>query len=124
MKKLLLCIIFLFVTIISSGQSGKNNFLQKPEFPGGVEAMSIWLSEHIRYPERALRSSITGTVRVSFVVNKDGSISNVDIPRPNSFQLDEEAKRVVSSMPKWKPARYKGKAIPYAYVVPIRFMLQ
>ena len=86
--------------------------------------MSRWLSEHIRYPERAINARREGTVRVIFLVDEDGSISNVDVPRPISFQLDEEAKRVVSSMPKWKPARYKGKAIPYAYVMPIRFMLQ
>lgn len=97
---------------------------QMPEFEGGEAAMSKWISEHIKYPERATRDNKEGTVRVKFVVNEDGSISQADVARPIGSGLDEEAKRVVTSMPKWKPGRTNGKAVKVYFMLPIRFVLQ
>lgn len=97
---------------------------QMPEFPGGEAALYKWLGDHIQYPERAMNQSQQGTVRVKFVVNEDGSISNVEVARPLGFGLDEEAKRVVSSMPKWSPGKNNGKPVKVYYQVPIKFVLQ
>lgn len=97
---------------------------QMPEFPGGEAALNKYLQDHINYPEKATAASQQGTVRVKFVVNEDGSISNVEVQRPLGFGMDEEAKRVVSGMPRWTPGKNNGKAVKVYFQVPIRFVLQ
>lgn len=94
-----------------------------PEFPGGASAMAKWMSENINYPESAANNGIQGRVYCSFTVEKDGSISNVQVIRSVDPALDEEAKRVLMNMPKFTPGRYKGKVVRVKYSVPVSFIL-
>ncbi|GAA4455941.1 TonB family protein [Rurimicrobium arvi] len=97
---------------------------QMPEFPGGEDALYKFLQDNVQYPPKATNAGKEGTVSVKFVVNEDGSISNVEVARPIGFDMDEEAIRVVKKMPKWKPGKQNGKAVKVYYRVPIRFVLQ
>jgi periplasmic protein TonB len=97
---------------------------QMPEFPGGEAALYKYLADNVRYPERATNAGAQGTVRVKFVVNEDGRISMVDVARPIGNGMDEEAKRVVQSMPPWKPGKNNGKPVKVYFQVPIKFVLQ
>lgn len=95
-----------------------------PEFPnGGMTALMKYLSDNIRYPEAAHKAGIQGRVTVQFVVGKDGSIGNVSILRGVNADLDAEAIRVISSMPKWKPGTQKGEPVKVKYTVPVMFRL-
>jgi protein TonB len=97
---------------------------EKPEFPGGDAALMNFLSQNIKYPPVAADNGIKGKVTVSFVVNKDGSISDARILRSVDQALDKEAIRVVNSMPKWKPGKQSGKPVRVSFSVPINFVLQ
>jgi periplasmic protein TonB len=97
---------------------------QVPEFPGGEKALYKYLQDHLVYPEKASSQNQSGTVRVRFVVNLDGSIVNVEVARGVGYGMDEEAKRVVASMPHWKPAMNNGKPVRCQFQVPITFSLQ
>lgn len=95
-----------------------------PEFPnGGMGELMKYLSDNIRYPEAAHKAGIQGRVTVQFVVGKDGSIGNVSILRGVNADLDAEAIRVISSMPKWKPGTQKGEPVKVKYTVPVMFRL-
>ena len=96
---------------------------QQPEFQGGYEAMMNFLKKNIRYPASARRMGVDGTVYVSFVVSKDGSISEVKVIRGLSADLDQEAVRVVSMMPRWRPGKQNGKPVFVRFVLPIKFKL-
>ena len=96
---------------------------QQPEFEGGYEAMSRFISKNLRYPASARRMGIDGTVYVQFVVAKDGSISEVKTIRGISADCDKEAERVVNMMPNWKPGKQNGKAVFVRFVLPIKFRL-
>ena len=96
----------------------------EPEFPGGAEQLSEYLYRHLDYPAEAQESGIEGRVLVSFVVNKDGSLSDVKVRRSVDPSLDREAVRVVSGMPKWTPGRLKdGQTVRVRYTLPITFRL-
>ena len=97
---------------------------QQPAFPGGQGALLSWLSQNIHYPAVAEENGIQGRVVVSFVVEKDGSISNVQVVRGVDPSLDKEATRVVKSMPKWTPGKQNGQAVRVKYNVPVTFKLQ
>lgn len=97
---------------------------QPPEYPDGMEAFYKYLAENIQYPEQAKADGIQGRVLVRFVVMNDGSIVNVEVERGIGNGCDEEAVRVVKSMPKWKPAISDGKAVNVQYALPITFKLQ
>ncbi len=97
---------------------------EQPSFPGGDEARIRFLSENIKYPESAKEISIQGRVYVTFVVETDGSISNITILRGIGGGCDEEAVRVVSMMPRWEPGRQRGKAVRVQFNLPIKFTLQ
>ncbi len=94
-----------------------------PTFPGGSKARLSYLSQNIRYPEIARKEGIQGRVYVTFVIEKDGSVDNVRILRGIGFGCDEEAVRVVSSMPKWNPGKQRGQAVRVQFNLPIRFYL-
>jgi periplasmic protein TonB len=95
----------------------------KPEFPGGDAALLNFLGKNTKYPEMAVEAGIKGTVYVSFVIEKDGSVAGVSVMRPVDKLLDDEALRVVKSMPKWKPGKQRGKPVRVSYHVPIKFTL-
>jgi len=95
-----------------------------PEFPGGMGALMKYLAENIKYPSLAKESGIQGRVFINFVVEPDGSISNVKVLRGIGGGCDEEAVRVVKSMPKWKPGKQRGKPVRVSYNLPVKFTLQ
>ena len=96
---------------------------EAPQFPGGMAGMMQYLSSNIRYPEDAREAGTQGRVIVSFVVEKDGSISNAKVAKPTYSSLDEEALRVISAMPKWMPGKQNGEAVRVKYSVPVSFRL-
>ena len=107
--------------------SGKKPFdvvEQMPQFPGGPAALLEFMSKSIKYPEEAFKNGIQGRVIVTFVVNKDGSISDANVVKSVDPQLDEEALRVAYSMPNWIPGRQNGEPVAVKYTVPITFKLQ
>lgn len=97
---------------------------EMPEFPGGENALRLYIAKSIKYPVIAQENGIQGKVYVSFVVDKDGGISDAKIVRNVDSSLDKEALRVINSLPKWKPGKQRGKPVRVAYTVPISFVLQ
>lgn len=95
-----------------------------PEFPGGELALRKFIAGAIKYPQAAVANGIQGKVYVNFVVEKDGSIGRMKIARGVDPSLDQEALRVVGSLPKWEPGRQKGVPVAVSYTVPIAFVLQ
>lgn len=96
---------------------------QEPEFPGGVRALKEYLSKSIHYPAFEAENGIQGRVTLSFVVERDGSITDIIEMRSPSEGLTREARRVVQSMPKWKPGKQRGKAVRVKYMLPVTFRL-
>ena len=95
-----------------------------PEFPdGGMPGLMNFLSNNIKYPVNAQKRGVQGRVSVQFIVNADGSISDVGIIRAVDPDLDGEAVRVISTMPKWKPGTQRGKPVRVKYTVPVMFRL-
>ncbi len=94
-----------------------------PSFPGGMGALMQYLAENIGYPSLAKKSGIQGRVFVNFVVEPDGSITNVKVLRGIGGGCDEEAVRVVEKMPKWSPGKQKGKPVRVSYNLPVKFTL-
>jgi len=98
---------------------------QPPTFPGGEEALNKYLNKNIRYPRVAQENGISGTVFVQFVVDSDGNIKDVKtVGAAKGGGLEEEAIRVVKSMPKWKPGKQNGRQVSVQFNLPIRFTLQ
>lgn len=94
-----------------------------PSFPGGNNAFKQYLNDNLKYPRAAIEAQIEGTVYVEFVVEKDGSLSDVHISRGKSPLLDQEALRVIKAMPKWIPGKKGNKAVRVRLCVPIKFAL-
>lgn len=94
-----------------------------PEFPGGMTEFMKWLTKNLKYPESARRQNQQGTVVVSFIVNTDGSTSEIKVVRPRHPDLDREAVRVVRMMPKWKPGEDHGKVCRTMISIPIVFKI-
>lgn len=97
---------------------------EMPEFPGGKSALMQFIANSVKYPEIALQSNIQGRVYVKFVVSKTGEVEDVVLLRGIHSALDNEAIRVVKSMPTWKPGRQLDKAVNVSYTVPINFSLR
>jgi len=97
---------------------------QMPSFPGGNGALLEYLATHVKYPVVAQENGVQGRVIVSFVVERDGSITDVRVVRSVDPSLDREAARVVSSMPRWTPGKQNGSAVRVKYNVPVMFKLQ
>ena len=97
---------------------------QMPEFPGGEAELLHYISKNIRYPQDAKEKGIQGRVFVGFVIEKDGSVSNIRNLRGVDSELDAEAMRVVESMPKWKPGMHRGEPVRVSYQIPIWFKLE
>ncbi len=96
---------------------------ENAQFPGGDEACYKWLSEHIKYPSICQEQGVQGRVVVAFVVNRDGSIVDIKTVRTPDPNLAKEAERVVSEMPKWKPARQGNKTVRSRFNLPVMFRL-
>jgi TonB family protein len=107
--------------------SGEDVFVvveDSPQFPGGTQAMMQFLSENFRYPKEVVESAIQGRVICSFVIMKDGSISEVKVIRGIDPFMDAEAVRVIRAMPKWEPGKQRGQAVNVEFTLPIMFSLQ
>lgn len=96
---------------------------ENPSYPGGDEARIKFLSANIKYPDIAKEGNIQGTVYVTFVVEKDGSVSNVKVLRGIGGGCDEEAVNVIKKMPKWSPGKQRGRAVRAQFNMPIKFTL-
>lgn len=97
---------------------------QMPEFPGGEQAMNDFLWKNLKYPQMAKDKGIQGKVWLSFVVDKDGTIKDVEVLRGIGGGCDEESVRVVKLMPKWKPGYQSGKPVMVKFRFPINFILK
>ena len=97
---------------------------EMPHFPGGPAALQAFLSSNTKYPVVAQENGVQGRVIVSFVVERDGSITDVKVVRSVDPSLDREATRVVKSMPRWSPGKQNGSAVRVKYTVPVVFRLQ
>lgn len=96
---------------------------EMPEFPGGDGALREYIAATVKYPEIAKKKGIRGKVYISFVVDVDGSVIDVNVARGVDPSLDKESLRVVNLLPKWKPGKQKGKPVKVQYTVPINFAL-
>ena len=125
-------LVLLFVANINATAQNKkaanDKVLEKaevmPEYPGGEQAMMNFVATNVKYPQEAIDKEISGRVMVGFVVEKDGSISDVKVVKGIGGGCDEEAVRVVNAMPKWKPGMDKGKPVRVSYMMPFTFKLQ
>ena len=97
---------------------------EMPAYPGGDQKLMEYVAKNIKYPQIARETGIQGRVFVGFVVEPDGSVSNVKVLRGIGGGCDEEAMRVVKNMPKWKPGKQRGKAVRVSYMLPVNFKLQ
>ena len=97
---------------------------EMPSYPGGEQKLMEYVAKNIKYPQIARETGIQGRVFVGFVVEPDGSVSNVKILRGIGGGCDEEAVRVIKSLPKWKPGKQRGKAVRVSYQIPVLFKLQ
>ena len=97
---------------------------QMPMFPGGDAALMGYLRDNMHYPTVAAENGVQGRVVVGFVVERDGSITDVNVLRSVDPSLDREAMRVVKAMPKWTPGKQNGSAVRVKYQVPVTFRLQ
>jgi protein TonB len=95
-----------------------------PEFPGGIRELYLFLGEELRYPSAARELGVSGTVFVGFVIEKDGTVSDVRVLRGIGGGCDEEAVRVVNAMPPWNPGKMGIHPVRVSYSLPIRFLLQ
>ena len=112
-------------TVVSqSNQSVYDQVEQMPEFPGGMPAMIEFLQTNLKYPKDAIKQQVGGRVMVMFVVETDGTLSNVRVARNVFPSLDSEAVRVVKTMPKWKPGKEKGQPVRVNFTLPVVFSLK
>lgn len=96
---------------------------QMPEYPGGTISMDAYIKQTLKYPEAAQKKGTSGKVYIKFVVDIDGTITDASVVRGISDECDEEALRVVNSMPKWKPGRQRGRPVRVVFTIPINFKL-
>ena len=129
LKVALMTLVLLFSFMTSTAQTKKNNMVYDvvevmPQYPGGQIAMLKYIMENIKYPKQAMKEGIQGRVTVSFIVEKDGRVSNVRLLRSVQSALDKEAIRVVKSMPKWTPGKQNGKPVRVRFNLPVMFKLK
>lgn len=143
MKKILFAIVMAFVSssgyaqeeVIVKAEAAENekdqavyeifDVSKRAEFPGGDEGLNLFIAEHIIYPQEALDTGAQGTVNLMFIVNKDGSVSDLTIlGDKKGFGLDEEAMRVIKlTSGMWKPALQRDKAVRMRFRIPLKFQL-
>lgn len=128
LKVALMMLVLLFSFTTSTAQTKKNDMVfdvveVMPQFPGGQIAMMKYIMENMKYPEQAMKEGIQGRVAVRFIVEKDGSISDVKPILSVHPLLNKEAVRVVKSMPKWSPGKHNGKPVRVRFNLPVMFKL-
>ncbi|MGZ3764948.1 MAG: energy transducer TonB [Mucilaginibacter sp.] len=95
-----------------------------PEYKGGMQAFYKYLQQSIHYPANAVKNRVQGKVLITFIVEKDGSLSNVKVARGVADDIDAEAIRVIKASPNWNPGTQNGRPVRVVYTVPINFSLQ
>ncbi|MBO5626662.1 MAG: energy transducer TonB [Prevotella sp.] len=126
MKRILLCLMMAtLMTLSAEAQTDKvyDRVEVMPEFPGGMQGLFEYMQNNVNYPKEAKNQKIEGRVIVSFIVEKDGSISEVHPLTAVHPLLDKEAIRLVNEMPRWKPGTEKGKAVRVSFALPVSFKL-
>jgi protein TonB len=134
--KTILFLIFIFKCLDIIGQQTDSTSLQnnvtiyeyyqcdeKAAFPGGDRELLKYISEHIIYPQTEIECPIEGTVYIKFVVTKTGEIGGVIVKRSVDKMMDDDAVKVVKSLPKWEPAKIKGEPVNSWFIVPVKFKL-
>ena len=128
MKKLFLIMFFMaFVSANAYSQSDDSDNAvysmvdERAQFPGGQNEMLKYLQENLQYPEAAKANNVHGRVFVKFIVERDGSLSDIKVMKGIGSGCDEEAIRLIQSMPKWKPGKNKGKEVRTSMTVPVNF---
>jgi periplasmic protein TonB len=96
---------------------------EQPEFPGGPEALNKFIKDNLKYPQEAADVNVQGKVIVKFAVNADGSVNRIEVLRSVNSLLDQEAMRVVSIFPKWRPGKQNGTPVAVWFVLPVTFRL-
>jgi protein TonB len=133
MKRLALLLSAIFLTNMAFCQEEKKVSIddevfvvveEQAEFPGGLDSMYAYIHKNLKYPELAKEKGIEGRVFVSFIIEKDGSISNVKILRGIGGGCDEAAVEMIKNMPKWKPGTQRGKPVRVQFNLPIKFELE
>lgn len=130
MKRFFSVICFFFMMALSMNAQSESSTKvydevdEIPCFPGGYKGLMTFLSQNMVYPVTAQENGVQGRVTVSFVVETDGSITDVEVARSVDPFLDREAMRIVKAMPKWTPGKKDGKPVRLKYTVPVVFRLQ
>ncbi len=131
MKKQLLLMLLFFIGLTVNAQTLKTTNGKvydtvdvMPEYPGGFETMVKFLSSNMIYPKEAQKKGLEGRSLVSFIVEKDGALSNITVKKSAGKMFDDEAMRVVKKMPKWKPGRKDGKLVRVHFNLPVQFSLK
>lgn len=113
-------------TVVSQKEQKPEVFMvveNMPEYPGGNEAMIAFFVKNMKYPADAQKNKVQGRVLVIFVVERDGTITDVQVAKPTFPSLDDEAMRLVKKMPKWKPGTQRGVPVRVKFTLPVVFKL-
>jgi len=109
---------------LNSGQEAVYSIVETmPEFPGGMEALYMFIGETLQYPDEANAKGASGTVFVSFVVDKSGAVRDATVVKSVDPALDQAALDMVNKMPDWKPGIQEGKTVNVKYNLPVKFQL-
>ena len=117
----------MFLFNLSFGQDNDSIYTiveESPTFPGGDEGRIKFIQENIKYPMEALQNGVQGTVYVTFVVEKDGSLSNIRILKGIGYGCDKEVLRITKLMPKWNLGKQKAEPVRVQFNLPVHFILQ
>lgn len=132
MKRFLLLLSAIFLTNMAFCQEEKKVSVddevfvvveEQAEFPGGLDSMYAYIQKNLKYPELAKEKGIEGRVFVQFVIEKDGSISNILVKRAIGGGCEEAVVEMIKNMPKWKPGKQRGKPVRFQFTLPIKFEL-
>ena len=99
------------------------NVDKKPEFPGGQSALDRFIKNHLRHPVSVREGDLNGRVVCEFVVNKDGSVSDIEVVRSNYPTMNDEVVRMLQEMPRWEPGELNGESVRVRYTLPVQFHL-
>jgi len=132
MKRIVFIVLAIMTTLSINAQSEETleeekvyvNVEEIPQFPGGPSALFEFLSKNLKYPAEAEKNGVQGRVIVTFVVERDGSVSNAKIKKGVDPSLDKEAIRLIEIMPRWIPGKQEGKEVRTGYMIPITFKCQ
>lgn len=124
MKWFLLCLLIPTITFAQEETPEVIEFYHpEPQFVGGFHALRDFISEHLEYPQQAIEKDIEGKVYVQFMVESDGSLSEIEIVRSVNPILDAEVVRIISIMPNWEPMEHNGEPIRMSVRLPVTFTL-